>query len=261
MEWIYLSPHFDDCAYSCGGLIWEQSSSGEKVQVWTICAGDIPEGPLSPYAEEHHQRWQTGREAVALRKVEDMKACESMGAAFRFFSIPDCIYRRGDKRYSENKDEACLSDEHAGEHLYTSYQGIFGPIHPAESGLLYQLGDELSRRLPVEAEIVCPIGIGGHVDHRLVRAAAELLGRNLWYYADFPYVMENPRQIDQLRRDGWMERRFKISESGLKAWYESIAAHKSQVSTFWGDLTVMKEMVEHYVEMAGGARLWRKTAE
>jgi LmbE family N-acetylglucosaminyl deacetylase len=79
VEWIYLSPHFDDCAFSCGGLIWEQSSGGDNVQVWTICAGDVPAGALSQYAEEHHQRWQTGREAVELRKMEDMQAFGAVG--------------------------------------------------------------------------------------------------------------------------------------------------------------------------------------
>ena len=29
MRWIYLSPHFDDAVLSCGGLIWEQTHSGD----------------------------------------------------------------------------------------------------------------------------------------------------------------------------------------------------------------------------------------
>jgi LmbE family N-acetylglucosaminyl deacetylase len=261
VEWIYLSPHFDDCAFSCGGLIWEQSSGGDNVQVWTICAGDVPAGALSQYAEEHHQRWQTGREAVELRKMEDMQAFEKIGAAYRFFPVPDCIYRRGGERYWAVSNDNNLSSEDPEGYLYTSSEAIFGSIHPAEVGLIQQLGEEFSRIMPEGVEVVCPLAIGGHVDHRLTRAAAESLGRNLWYYADFPYVMEKPGQIDLLIGDDWKKKRFEISMRGLEAWYDSIAAHKSQISTFWEDLAAMKQMLKNYVEKAGGARLWQKVAE
>ena len=64
MEWIYLSPHFDDIAYSCGGLVWEQVNSGQMVSIWTICAAYPPPGPLSSFASILHERWGTGREAI-----------------------------------------------------------------------------------------------------------------------------------------------------------------------------------------------------
>ena len=47
MHWIYLSPHFDDAVLSCGGMIWEQVHSGETVEIWTLCAGQIPKGPAA----------------------------------------------------------------------------------------------------------------------------------------------------------------------------------------------------------------------
>ena len=117
MTWIYLSPHFDDVALSCGGLVWEQSQARENVQVWTICAGEVPPGPLSPFAAELHARWEAGQNAPAERRVEDLAACRAMGAVHRHFDLPDCIYRRG-------LDQTT--------HLYASEEAIFGPIHPEE---------------------------------------------------------------------------------------------------------------------------------
>jgi len=52
MNWIYISPHLDDVAFSSGGLVWEQSNAGEQVGIWTIFAGDPPVGPLSDFAEK-----------------------------------------------------------------------------------------------------------------------------------------------------------------------------------------------------------------
>lgn len=94
MHWIYLSPHLDDVALSCGGLVWEQSQAGEQVEVWTVCAGDPPPGPLSPFAEELHRRWKTGPEAAQPRREEDKRSLEFLGASPRHFPLPDCIYRR-----------------------------------------------------------------------------------------------------------------------------------------------------------------------
>ncbi|NTV35511.1 MAG: PIG-L family deacetylase, partial [Anaerolineaceae bacterium] len=74
MHWIFLSPHFDDAVFSCGGLIYEQVQQGDQVEIWTICAGDLPEGQLSPFAEELHARWTTGRETISSRAAEDQLA-------------------------------------------------------------------------------------------------------------------------------------------------------------------------------------------
>ncbi len=42
-EHIYLSPHLDDVALSCGGRIVKQRSKGENVLVVTVFTGDIDE--------------------------------------------------------------------------------------------------------------------------------------------------------------------------------------------------------------------------
>jgi hypothetical protein len=42
------------------------------------------------------------------------------------------------------------------------------------------------------AEVVlCPLGVGRHVDHVLVRSVGPELGRRIVYYADFPYALHS----------------------------------------------------------------------
>jgi LmbE family N-acetylglucosaminyl deacetylase len=256
MDWVYLSPHFDDIAFSCGGLVWEQTQRGESVSIWTVCAGEAPPGNFSPYAQAHHERWQTEMEAVAQRRLEDIRACEGIGASYFHLSIPDAIYRRAGEEYFH--PQAGAAECYAEQWLYTSHERLFGELDEAEEGLIRQLSQALANRLPVGSALVSPLGLGGHVDHRLTRAAAEALGRPLWYYADFPYVLEQGEGIAGLLESGWEKEVFPISSQGLEAWYRSIAAHQSQISTFWSDLEAMRAELEGYFAEIGGISLWRR---
>ncbi len=261
MQWIYLSPHLDDVALSCGGLVKEQSLAGEEVQVWTICAGDPPAQAvsgsaksLSRFAESLHHRWQIDQEPGDLRRREDIASCQAMGATYRHFTLPDCIYRLGPANTPQ-----------AGLPLYTSEESLWQPPHEAENGLLSELTQELSRAFPGGCQVVCPLTLGGHVDHRLTRQAAEAASSCLWYYADFPYALRAQKELDDLRQAGWQETVFAISEAGLQGWIQSIAAHRSQISTFWHQdpgrrvpaIDLMEESVRLFCENQGGVRLWQ----
>jgi LmbE family N-acetylglucosaminyl deacetylase len=241
MEWIYLSPHFDDVAFSCGGLVWEQVELGEKVSVWTICAGDVLSGQISQYAKGLHKRWETDRGAVTKRRAENALSNRLMGATWRNFSIPDAIYRRSPVD---------------GSHMYTSDLELFSELRLDEIHQIEVLRNEIDEALPLDCELVSPLALGGHVDHLLVRTAAEKLDRRMWYYADFPYSINPEQDLD--KSDHEMEcELFPVSEVGLKVWQESVAAHTSQISTFWSDTGQMREAVRAYWDPIKGIRLWK----
>jgi LmbE family N-acetylglucosaminyl deacetylase len=242
MNWIYLSPHLDDAALSCGGLIWQQNGFGQTAQVWTICAGDPPSGRLSAFAESLQERWGTGRDAIRERRLEDAASCGWLNAPYRHFDIPDCIYRQAQGN---------------GVFLYPSEEALFGPLHAAEMGLVDSLSAELLHSLPPQAQIVCPLAIGGHVDHMLTRTAAEQMGKTLYYYADFPYVLSVNDQVEILRQSGWKAIAFPIQEPGLAAWGRAVAAHDSQISTFWPSTEAMQVALRDYAQSMGGVRLWQ----
>ena len=245
MHWVYLSPHFDDVALSCGGLVWEQSRSNESADIWTICAAEPPQGDLSPLAQELHTRWQVGQNAPAQRKAEDVQSCQQLGAGYRYFSIPDCIYRR---------------HPHTNTHMYASEMSLNEPLHSGDIPLVQDLTQELLQSLQENVILVCPLALGNHVDHQLTRRATEESGIVHWYYADFPYVLQCRAQLDQLERSGWMSQVFPISSTGLAVWQESISAHASQISTFWADDLAMRQSVSDYLDWYHGIRLWRKPA-
>jgi LmbE family N-acetylglucosaminyl deacetylase len=245
MDWIYLSPHPDDVALSCGGLLWEQAKAGDRPQVWTICAGDPPPGPVSTFAAALQSRWETGAAASQQRRLEDIESCRLMRSAYRHFPLPDCIYRRG---------------EEEGAYLYTTEESLFGPLDERETGLVEWLKAELAQGLPKGAQLVCPLSVGGHVDHRLTRLAAECLGGVPWYYADIPYILDHDDQLAQFMQTAWKETWFSISAAGMEAWEAAAAAHRSQISTFWPDLDSMQVVLRAYAWQEDGSRrvrLWR----
>ncbi len=245
MRWIYISPHFDDAILSCGGLIWEQSHKGEQASIWTICAGAAPEETGSVFAESLHARWQAGAQAVTQRRQEDVMACAAVSASYRYFSIPDCIYRRA---------------QPDGRYLYASEEALFGPLDPSEQSLVGNLKADLAAALRSEQDyqLVCPLALGSHVDHTLARFAVESLGKELWYYTDYPYVLKSLPKLDELRQAGWHAVPCSISDSALRAWQAAVAMYSSQISTFWPDLAAMQEAIGAYNEQFGGVTLWHR---
>jgi len=245
--WIFLSPHFDDVALSCGGLVWELARQGNRVEIWTICSGLPPDLTLPPFARQLHERWRTGGpETVELRRLEDEEACRRLGVLPRTFGVPDCIYRR-------------LPG--SSEPLVQGEEDLYKPVHPAEESLVTALAQDLEGVLPPGAQLASPLGLGRHVDHRLTRTAAEMAAAHakaasLVYYADYPYVVRPAAGLD-LAADPHLEIvAYPISTPALQAWQAAIEAYASQLSTFWSGPEEMRAAIAEYAN--GGVRLYRE---
>ncbi len=243
MKIIYLSPHLDDAVFSCGGWIWEQTQRGLDVEIWTICAGDPPQGSLSAFARTLHRTWNLSDNATQIRRDEDSKACQIIGAESRHFPFPDCIYRKSPE----------------GEYYYASEEDIFGGLDPREADLIDRISADLGEALPPEVQLFAPLGIGNHVDHEIVRKAAARLERDLHYYADYPYArtpegkgilsfMEESRE--------WQGEQTRISEKGLDIWWQAAQAYRSQISTFWEDDHALRREIIGYSAFLGGFKHW-----
>lgn len=240
MRWVYLSPHFDDAVLSCGGLIWEQRQRGDPVAIWTIFAAR-PTGPLSPFAQATHAMWgfAPGEDVLCARRAEDRRAARLLGAQVRHFPFLDCIYRLAP----------------GGEPLYPT--SVFVPPHPLDEDLPDRIAARLSRSLTPQDRLVCPLGLGGHVDHLLTRRAAALLARPCWYYADFPYVLQEPERLAEsvARLEGHS---FPISEEGWRAWWRGIEAYASQLGSLFKGEGTLEQALQAYWSAERGLRLWRE---
>lgn len=238
MRWIYLSPHLDDAVLSAGGWIYEQTQSGNSVEIWTFMCGFPPPQELSPFAQVLHQQWgmTSAEEVVRGRRLEDVNAAKILGAQAVHFDFLDCIYRRGKN----------------GEWLYSD---VF--VDPHEDDMDYAAGiaKAISARLKPDDGLLCQFSIGKHVDHVLTRRAAELLGRPLHYVADIPYLFNFPEHLDP-NRAGMKETAYPVSEAGLTLWQDAIEAYSSQMSMLFPSPEAMRSQISDYSAQNSGIRLW-----
>jgi LmbE family N-acetylglucosaminyl deacetylase len=255
---VCLSPHFDDAVLSCGGLLHRAVRTGHRALAVTICAAPPPADELSPYATRLHARWGADSAAssaamVARRRSEDEAALARLGVAAVYLDLPDAIYRR---------------DPTSGDWLYAGHAGIFGPVARAEAPLTEALGSRLVSLPGVGRRTVClaPLAAGGHVDHRLVRRAAE----SAWgvgvlrYYEDYPYAAE-PGAVGAALGpdDAWRGRRRSLDAADVDAKLAAVACYASQISTFWADRADMEAAVRAFATSVGrggrpAERLWRR---
>jgi LmbE family N-acetylglucosaminyl deacetylase len=252
---LYLSPHLDDVALSCGGQIYQQTTAGHDVLIVTLAAGWPDSNVLSEFAAFLHHAWglsssgkppaEAVREVVQARRAEDARACQRLGAGFQHWNLPDCIYRRHPQ---------------SGQPLYTSDEAIFGPVDPAEAPLVHQLAGYL-RGLPPAGRVVAPLTLGNHVDHQLTRQAAELaFGHELYYYEDYPYVQRRPEALAELlgNDEAWRNQEIPLDSAALQARIAAVATYQSQLPTLFGDAAQMEQLLTTQVQTTGGERLWHR---
>lgn len=240
MRWIFISPHFDDAVLSCGGLIREFNRQGTKVEIWTVNTGIPSEGPVSDLITRVHAKWNTGtpQETIELRRIEDQNAARLVGAALRHLGMVDAIYRRSE----------------TGGYFYT--EDVFDPIHPGEGDIVQQTAMSIAAGgLNDNDIIVCPLALGGHVDHVIVRKAVESLGQQTWYYADIPYLFMHEEELIPAI-EGMREQQFSISDESLATWQAGIEAYTSQLASLFVDAEDMHERIKNYRDITSGLRIW-----
>jgi len=240
---IFLSPHLDDAVYSCGGIIHELTTQDFSVEVWSIFTADPLEGSLSPFAQSLHARWKEKANPSWIRREEDKRALNFLSGTFRHLSYPDCIYRR---------------NAQTNEPIIKNNEDLFSEEYVVENELVQNLAKDLKSRLPDFADIICPLGMGGHIDHRVTRLAAEQLGRPLWFYADYPYAAKDPAMVNAFLPNNAEPELQEISAAGVDAWLKAIACYPSQISSFWASLDEMEKAVREYASLPIGRTLWHQ---
>ncbi len=238
---LYLAPHLDDVALSCGGQIAQRTQRGDRVLIVTVTAGDPPTENLPPFAQAHHQSWHLNAETVvAERRAEDARSAQILGADYCHLNLLDAIYRRSSTD---------------GQALYNDDSQLFSEVAPAEAVLIEQLTEQLVR-LPSADLIISPLAVGGHVDHRLVRQSAEQAFPTLAYYEDYPYVQWGG--LGDVVVGNWESTLIPLSADELATKIEAITAYQSQIDHLFESLEDMRQCIIAYTEQIGGERLWQK---
>jgi LmbE family N-acetylglucosaminyl deacetylase len=195
---VFVSPHPDDAALSCGGLIARLRARGEPVAIVTLFCGPGPLDRLTPYQREAlgfgsppdpniadaqaPGAAPTPEQVMAVRRAEDESFARFAGASVVFLNLPDAVFRG-----------------------YEGDEQLMGPPRPDDRAPVEELGAALAKLQP--RHLYLPLSVGGHVDHRLTRRAAmALLAESespyrdqTLFYEDFPYALTVEfERLDQL---------------------------------------------------------------
>jgi LmbE family N-acetylglucosaminyl deacetylase len=158
---LFVSPHLDDVAFSVGGAFAALSQAGWHTILLTVFTSSVPDPQGFALACQTDKGIPPEVDYMALRRAEDQKAAEILGAA-------EVIH---------------LDHAEAPHRGYDSKEALFGEPF-----------DEIALDLPEADELFLPQGIGGHVDHLLVvRATNQLKARR---YRELPYGLKDAAEAE-----------------------------------------------------------------
>lgn len=265
MQHIYLSPHFDDAALSCGGAIARHGRVGEATVVVTLFGGKPDYRRLSPFARSIHARPDAGADPIDARLTEEHEALAILGAQSQTYPYLDCIYRQ---------------DASGKRWLYDSEEAIFGPVDTADDGLVDKLGRDLMAlaATPDSCRIYAPLAIGNHVDHQIAHLSARRLhdaGYTTFFYEDYPYVVRDPANLEETlarwdERSQWQPEIIALDDTDLQRKAAAICAYRSQLGVLFsigehGELAAVEAALLDFAEKVAQSqshgrfaeRLWR----
>jgi LmbE family N-acetylglucosaminyl deacetylase len=170
---LFVSPHLDDVAFSCGGLAALLADRGWHTVLATAFTRSVVPATGFALACQLDKGLPPDVDYMALRRAEDAQAAAILGfTATHWLDL--------------------LEAPHRGYH---SAPALFGDIHPAD-GVAIPLGAALMELMAAldPALVLAPQGLGNHVDHQLVIAAVLQVvppGR-IAFYRDTPYAIRQP---------------------------------------------------------------------
>jgi LmbE family N-acetylglucosaminyl deacetylase len=245
MRSVYLSPHLDDTALSCGGLVHSQATKGCRPLVITCFAGVPDYNYLTSFATTQHAGWRNEALPVEDRRQEDIAAMECLGAEHAHWQFLDCIYRRGED----------------GAAAYDSEEALFGVVHESDQVLLDRLTERLLGFLAQQNVVLCaPLAAGHHVDHQLVLSAAmrvREVGYSVRFYEDYPYSHDPQALRGAL--DSWSHLPQPSVETltayDVEAKIAAVQCYRSQLATLFGDTETLPMQILSHAQRVGGGQV------
>ena len=168
---LFLSPHLDDVAFSCGAFAAVLRDRGWRTVLATVFTRSVVRAEGFALACQLDKGLGAEVDYMALRRDEDRDAAGILGFA-------ECLH---------------LGLEEAPHRGYDSPAALFGAVRADDRA--WQAVAELAAGLArgaAPALVLAPQGLGGHVDHlQMARAVREGVLAPVWWYRDTPYAIRH----------------------------------------------------------------------
>ncbi len=235
---LFLSPHLDDVAFSCGGTLRRLADDPAwRVVLCTVFTATV-ENP-----QGFALRCQTDKglapevDYMALRRAEDLAFVEAAGVDDAWhWELPEAPHRGYDSP----------AELFAGEH--------------ADDAVWQRVRDDLTS---LDAElrpdvVLAPQGLGNHVDHlQTIRAVLGVYPAEgkVWWYRDTPYAIRDPgaRPAGLLEAANLTLHRVSLSEKEIARKIDGCSRYASQIGfQFGGADGVREKLTDFHRAEAGG---------
>jgi len=151
MTIVVVSPHLDDAALSVPAWL-ATTGRGERVVVVTA--------------------FSEGDALYPTRRAEDRAALAKLGVEALHLGLRDAPQRRG---HAPSFRSLILAEDDEAEHA-DDIEAIHAALLAAITGL-------------VPDTVLLPLGVGEHIDHRIIHAAHARLAERVGFYEDRPYAL------------------------------------------------------------------------
>lgn len=177
----FVSPHLDDAVFSAGGLISHlvKHQSVKVINVFTDAS--VGKSTLSGRTFLRQCGYTDAGKLYSDRRHEDSQVFSLLNLKPLNLNLPEALWR-----FKGSELRKLLPELDA---VYPTYRWHIttGKLAASDRQNLQTVTHRLSTLIPKNAVVLAPVGIGGHVDHVLVREAVAALPNPKLYWADYPY--------------------------------------------------------------------------
>jgi len=178
---VFLSPHQDDAALSCGELLSQLNGKTELTIINFFTKAHNKPYTLSAKKFLQTSGYEDANKLYEERRKEDKKALSTFKAKIIDLDLQDALFRK--KKHSSFLGNILPEFSH----IYPTYRWhVIKKIAKDDYAV-----SELKKKLKVfknkKILVFAPYGIGGHADHKIVRQVCEELFDEYILYSDFPY--------------------------------------------------------------------------
>ena len=238
---LFISPHLDDAAFSCGGTLAKLADEGWRTVLCTIFTKSVPNPRGFALRCQLDKNLAATVDYMKLRRVEDVRAAKILGAAETLhLNFPEAPHRG-----YESAVELFAGEKSADEiwKAVAEYLEMLDEVHQPEV-------------------VFAPQGLGNHADHRqAIRAARQSFPiEKIRWYRDTPYAIRQPDAAPSDLLPGGLFSVFSEMEMYLPQKIHACAAYASQIDFQFGGLDQLKIKLEKFHRSEAGKSAERYSA-
>jgi LmbE family N-acetylglucosaminyl deacetylase len=243
----FVSPHFDDAVFSAGGLITNLLKNGVCVDIINVFTKASSE-PYTISAKRFIKScgYSNADDLYIDREIEDKKVFSSIGIKPIKLDLIDAIWRRKKVPGFLKLITQFLPEI---EHVYPvfSLNMKFGKYSLHDQELLNIIYSKLSNVIGTKSKrkaiLFCPIGIGNHMDHLIVRDACINYFDNVVLWEDVPYSSYRSENQEFIIHNNLTKYNFTFD---VKIKSKLANGYKTQIQTIFNSDKASLPTIEHY---------------